>query len=716
MRNPVVSAAFGLFFFYWTLLFFAYWYQNGWILPPGWWEPSVHRLQLAVVGFFCGAICMATLLWCKRKFALLELTGDEERGVTCTIGPLPKPPPPDRAKEPVVLANLRLPKDTMHWFEAWEKSLLSLEYEGEKVAEPHVRLAHALIQVLGNTPTVPAFAPRKYKPLKQAVAAPDLLALARRRASNPAEPAPPSLGAAHEQVVNRHGEFTLLEHSYSVAYEALELSKTWSFKDARDQLFRRKSKPRLRVKKVDPNYEWDSEDALVALLCLAHDLGKIKTFEQDEAGVFWDNGQDHDFWSQVLLARIPEFWLLPKLDRQALLSAVSCYHRPHKFTRHYPGFGIEDRAFTLQHLLIKADRRAGRRVAEELEAQEEEAAPDDEDDNGDVAQNKPDWQPTIWREFFDLLSEPGRIAASHGPARIGLKHMLDGAPVLFLHAWSVQDLLNKRLSMEIKASLGTSLHNLRPILSTLLDTLEAEGILVKTCGQHSAPADKAIWRMCMYGRDPNRHTPLAVWEMALLINPAKHFPGIAYGPDADSIQEVLGPADESKVTGKPTGPPPKTDRPIKLLMGADSEGSPDDPEDHADTQAVDPRIAAVRSKRKAVIAGTAAKSAVATESQAAVTAPSTLSPAIQVMSMVLDALRTGTVSSSVDESQTYCVPVTRLLGCGRAAIVAGLTNTETLRAIKDGHAPGVSVIAGSEGLSFRLVPSELEAAIQAGMR
>jgi hypothetical protein len=722
MRNPVVSAVFGLTCFYWAVLFVVYWSQNDWTLPPGWLEQTLWRFKFLGVCILMGVVLTLVYQWVKRQFVLISLMGDEERGITCTIGPLPKPDPPARAKKPVDLAALRLPNNAEHWFEDWKRSMLELEFDGKKLGQPHVNLAHALIQILGNTPTVPAFAPRKHVVSTHAAPPPDLLALARRRAKDPDAPLPPSLLPTPEVAPsNRHGTYTLLEHSYAVAFEALKLAPSWSFEAARDQLRDETSKPRIFAKKVREDYTWDPEDALIPLIGLIHDLGKIHTFERAEDGSFSDTGQDHDFWSAVLLGRIPEFWELPRLDRDALSFAVSTYHRPRKFSRATPPMGMEDRAFTLQHLLIQADRRAGLQVAKEIEAAAFKAR--GEESEPGAASNAA--QAGLWKAFCALLNEPGRVAVSNGPRRIGFKSVLDGSPVLFLHGGDLQKELWKTLSMEDRAALGASYRNTRPLLLALLETLDAQSILVRSNASTTLPAEESFWRLALKGRDPARVAPLAEWQLAVVIKASQHFPALAYGPDAECIPVFLGPGDPLKLNPDhlPETSVNVSQRRQPVIQGDTSDidlgdiaptstgatapngAGPSDSGDVPPTSKVDPRIAQIRKQRQATISGGSRA-----PGSSALAEPSDTDAALGFFSHLAREASRGSITHERLSDTVLRVLVGDILDCSITPLRVGVKDTARTVAVSNGQVPGVRLVNTESGPAYDVNTAALAAA------
>jgi hypothetical protein len=515
----------------------------------------------------------------------------------------------------------------------------------------------------------------------------------------------------------------LLEHSYAVAFEALKLAPSWSFEAARDQLRDETSKPRIFAKKVREDYTWDPEDALIPLIALIHDLGKIHTFERAEDGSFSDTGQDHDFWSAVLLGRIPEFWELPRLDRDALSFAVSTYHRPRKFSRATPPMGMEDRAFTLQHLLIQADRRAGKQVAQEIEAaafkaREEDSAP------GAVTNAA---QAGLWKAFCALLNEPGRIAVSNGPRHIGFKSVLDGAPVLFLHGGYLQKQLWKTLSMEDRAAVGARYRNTRPLLLELLVTLEEQRILVRSNAGTTLPAEESVWRLALKGRDPARVAPLAEWQLAVVIKASQHFPALAYGPDAEYIPVILGPGDPLKLNPDQN---PETSVNVSqsrqaVLQGDTSDievedkaptakgatapngAGPSDTGDVPPTSEVDPRIAQIRKQRQASISGVRRG-----PGSVAPAEPSATAMSLVFFSLLLREASSGSIQHERLSETVFRVLVRDILACSITPLRVGVKDKARVVAVRNGEVPGVSLVDTESGPAYEVNTAALAAASQ----
>ena len=159
-------------------------------------------------------------------------------------------------------------------------------------------------------------------------------------------------------------------------------------------------------------------------------------------------------------------------------------------------------------------------------------------------------QGALWQAFCAVLNTPHRIGTNNKTGTIGFKYVLGGSPVLFLHGWAIQDELRQRLPFEVQAKLGTRPGNSTALLWSLLEALDAEGILVTQHGEVTLPTREALWRIALKGRDPALTAPLAEWKMAVVLRASRHFPLLALGPEAEFTPVILGPADASKLNSE----------------------------------------------------------------------------------------------------------------------------------------------------------------------
>lgn len=148
-----------------------------------------------------------------------------------------------------------------------------------------------------------------------------------------------------------HGGRSLVEHSLLVS-----MLMEWNapaFKYPVDT-----SRPHLPL--LDPNYEFNPVDPLIAIAGMAHDIGKIEAYEfakEDPEKLKPPVGSriDHDKIGARVLARMDEFWELPDADREVLQLTCAYYHTPHAMPMGSPKTVRSDRLHAMTELLIKWD-------------------------------------------------------------------------------------------------------------------------------------------------------------------------------------------------------------------------------------------------------------------------------------------------------------------------------------------------------------------------
>jgi hypothetical protein len=155
-RSPVVSAAYGLLFFYWTLLFVYFVWTSDWSIADGWVEYSASQATAIACGAAFGLSGGLAIEFVKRRLTLIKLEGDEVRGVACSLGPMPVVAGLPRAKELPDTTKFLMPQGVLAWYPKWRKSLLAMESGGVKVGAPYVRLVDAVMLVMAAEPGFPA--------------------------------------------------------------------------------------------------------------------------------------------------------------------------------------------------------------------------------------------------------------------------------------------------------------------------------------------------------------------------------------------------------------------------------------------------------------------------------------------------------------------------------------------------------------------------------
>ncbi|MDD5056559.1 MAG: hypothetical protein PHQ60_02200 [Sideroxydans sp.] len=250
-------------------------------------------------------------------------------------------------------------------------------------------------------------------------------------------------------VAGGHGGLSLQKHTENVLRTMFTKSKHWSY------IGHRGKAGKILFPLIEPTYKFNSEDPLVALCAYAHDLGKVECYKLLSSGMVKEVKPNHDLVSGAMLIKLPEFWALPKEDRDALKMCVSYYHHLSRLPL-WP----DDRTRALAELLIRSDIDTGK--AEGLQQNEidrmYEGMPETSEDtlpvisaallpseDGDVptadqathseatgetvidrpAQDGAKMSEEIewaYSAFLDVLCEEGRINGGDKKLRIGIKH------------------------------------------------------------------------------------------------------------------------------------------------------------------------------------------------------------------------------------------------------------------------------------------------------
>ena len=160
------------------------------------------------------------------------------------------------------------------------------------------------------------------------------------------------LPASH--IPSGHGGKSLLDHTMRVASRMLRAAPSFRYEGL---VTRYGTEPW-----GDPAYTFDPSDPLIPLVGIAHDIGKLATFQVQPDGSIVA-APKHDLVGSRMLATLDEIKALPVADQAALHLAVSHYHHPASFPLNMQGRIGNDRAVALMMLLIKADKWAGKEEA-----------------------------------------------------------------------------------------------------------------------------------------------------------------------------------------------------------------------------------------------------------------------------------------------------------------------------------------------------------------
>lgn len=502
------------------------------VMYPGWFISNIgvllahagKTMLMLAYGIVAGAAMVLFVAHMERRGKLEALAKDAHRNLTTSMGPVPivHPAPKHSAAIPA-LPGYGVPGARIgEWLAAARRS-----------TPEHARLLESLLKILNHDPRLPA-----------------------------------------THVPGGHGGKTLLEHSLLVTQVMLEMAPSWSYDGLRNK------KGDVVVGLRNPNYVFVAGDPIVPITALAHDIGKIETYIKDSAGQVKGIRRDHDIVGSRMLARMPEFWDIPKDDREAILLAVAHYHHPQDLPMHEDGRAIDDRTIALMELLIKADKAAGKVESETLypntmgvDAEEADSSAvrlvDDE---------------VLYNAFLAVIHESGRINGKDKAVRVGQKH---GGLVYFAEV-SLRVALIRYLGLSSTPVLGDG----RSALTVqLMEMLSSRGLLVQEAEGKTYSYKRAMFRIAFFNSKTGKH--LADWPAVLIMNPGTDLPKIAAMADHPSRVEIVRPVwgevsakdKASKASRAAGGLVPAVDLGMEEAGAATDEKPEVDPSDATDTDA-----------------------------------------------------------------------------------------------------------------------------------
>lgn len=197
------------------------------------------------------------------------------------------------------------------------------------------------------------------------------------------------------------------------------------------------------------------------LAALAHDIGKLITFQPDGKGG-WTRRGLHSRESARILATLPGFQALPEMHQRALILAVKYDHAPSKM----PALRGEAEASQLAMRTISALSQADRSAtAGEKERNLEKLQPED----------------LLWQDFVDFLREAPVVQRG----KKGTANQVNNppeSPFLFIYEAPWRDAAVHRLPAEVAAALDLTRRDsgkLAKYTRILVERLKKEGLLVE---------------------------------------------------------------------------------------------------------------------------------------------------------------------------------------------------------------------------------------------
>lgn len=437
-------------------VFGVWWVSTAYFAPTYDWQSMVSTFGLVTFGLLLGVIAAVVAIAVIRTGQRTIVAPTELRGLRCSIGEVPMPmPAPEQSESLPSISPVTMPDVPADFVDNWLDEYAS-EYP------EHAELFKALLRVLNHRPDLPA-----------------------------------------THVEGGHGGRTLLQHSMLTAWIMTEVSRTWAYDGLRDRTGKRVVIP-LR----DADYSFKPHDPMVAIIGLAHDIGKIESYIYNDQGAVVGIRAEHDLTGSRMIARMPESWDIPSEDRDAMLLAIAHYHHPVELPLvpdQRKAVARDDRTIALMELLIRADFTVTR-----VETQGE--VPSDEDYRSlDAVRTAGPEQ--IYDEFISLIHEAHRINSGNVKYSIGqISPSPDGeGALLYLHEESLRINMMRRLGLQDQEPLGDGRYQ---ITIDLLNVLKARGMLYTVHEGMEYSAGQSMWVCDVIGSKQQR---VAGWPCAIAV-------------------------------------------------------------------------------------------------------------------------------------------------------------------------------------------------------
>lgn len=497
MSQNVIRAAVTVFGFWWIVLG-AYGVIAG-IGDPAYLVQSTLAITVLVVaGIVMGVLTSILLIWSKKKGDLEMLAGESVRGLICTLGELPvvqREPPrasalPDLTKIPDVD-----PGFYGLWFEHHERN-----------HPKHAALMRALILVLAYNSKLPA-----------------------------------------THIAGGHGGRTLFDHSMLVGFSMERLGRTWTYTGLRG-----KKRNNVILHLRDPNYKFNADDPMVAIIGLAHDIGKIESYIYDpkDPNAVIGIANEHDLTGARMIARLPEAWEIPDEDRTAMFLAIAHYHHPMDLPLSPDRRVVDDRTIALMELLIKADF-----VTSAIEAKG--VVPTDEEyekafEEQGTQQVEAD---ALFNAMKELILESERVNSAN--RKFNIATLCEGQgfnkPMLFIREDALRGAMYGRLKLPLEQPMGDGRY---PLTVQILRMLAEKGVLVQEHQGKKYRPENALWNVDFGARPAAGAHPekKAGWSAVIVIDPVL-FPAIEkmspYWWHARIMRPTMGSARAAKAINAP---------------------------------------------------------------------------------------------------------------------------------------------------------------------
>lgn len=230
----------------------------------------------------------------------------------------------------------------------------------------------------------------------------------------------------------------------------------------------------LNVLETSLSREESETEPLLPVAAIAHDMGKITSFQRQKDGS-WKRVGWHDKESARILATLEAWWRLPDLERKSLSLALRYDHSSGDIP--FIGGGVRERALALQNLLETSDRAA---TAEEKKVVLEDLPLPD----------------IVFEAFLKALPTFPLHVAGFAPAKNVKAAGWKKGGVLYLLEHQCRDRVLQTMDPDINAALGglyRAQHTVAPFTQALLHALEARALLIREHGGQTVKVDEAMW-------------------------------------------------------------------------------------------------------------------------------------------------------------------------------------------------------------------------------
>lgn len=225
---------------------------------------------------------------------------------------------------------------------------------------------------------------------------------------------------AASHVPGGHAGLNLFDHSLNVVRAASRMAGRYRYYG----LYRN---GKLMRPVADPKgyYAFKDDDPIIPIAALAHDLGKLISYEVIE-GKTTKKMEAHDIPGRRLLSLVPELYALPTEDKHAICMAVGLYHHIHGGVADglyrdgvFYSDWISDRIYAMIHFLEYVDIQTGRIESGQKPLPFFEPQSIGSEDP-EAAQEAPKADPTAQADTPATPSAPEETASGEGTSEDGL--------------------------------------------------------------------------------------------------------------------------------------------------------------------------------------------------------------------------------------------------------------------------------------------------------